>query len=93
MKRKDKTYLRAGQKVTKHRRVRFLSLDYYRTICTGFKTDIVGIKDYYCDDDVINVHYESGLCKAYAVNEGEHQLKEVIKIINAYIGGTGNGAQ
>lgn len=74
-------------------RVRFLSLDYYRNIVTGKPTNILGITSYSADDNKILVNYSSGLTKVYFVNEGENQLKRVIKIINAYIGGTGDGAQ
>ena len=75
------------------RRVRFLSLDYYRNIVTGKQTNILGIDSYSADDNKILVNYSSGLTKVYFVNEGENQLKRVIKIINAYIGGTGDGSQ
>lgn len=80
-------------KVNHKRRVRFCSLDYYRQLVTGKSTDIAGIKNYVCTDAVIRVQFESGMMNTYFVNEGEEQLKQVIKIINAYIGGTGNGAQ
>ena len=75
------------------RRVRFCQLDHYRKIVTGVSTKIVGIEDYVSNDDFIKVMYVTGLIKTYYINEGEKQLKEVIKIINAYLGGTGDGAQ
>lgn len=75
------------------RRVRFLSLDYYRNIVTGKQTNILGINSYVADDNRLMVNYSSGLSKVYFVHEGEKQLKQVIKVINAYIGGTGDGAQ
>lgn len=74
-------------------RVRFCQLDYYRQIVTGETTKIQGIDTYVATDNVVKVLYANGLYKVYKVNEGEKQLKEVIKIINAYLGGTGNGAQ
>ena len=80
-------------KVHHKKRVRFLCLDYYRQLVTGKSTDIEGIKSYVCTDAAIRVIYDSGLMATYIVNEGEYQLKQVIKVINAYIGGTGNGAQ
>lgn len=80
-------------KVQHKKRVRFLSLDYYRTLVTGKITDIQGIKAYTCDENVIKVMYDNGHMATYYVNEGEYQLKQVIKIINAYIGGTGDGTQ
>lgn len=75
------------------KRVRFLSLDYYRTIVTGKTTVIEGIDCYFCDDNSIKVHYTNGFVTTYFVNEGEKQLKQVVKIINAYLGGFGDGTQ
>lgn len=84
---------RTKGKVRHNKRVRFCCLDYYRQLVTGKSTDIEGIKTYVCTDAVIRVQYDSGMINTYFVNEGENQLKQVIKIINAYIGGTGNGSQ
>ena len=74
-------------------RVRFCQLDYYRQIVTGETTKIQGIDTYIATDNAVKVLYANGLYKVYKVNEGEKQLKQVIKIINAYLGGTGDGAQ
>ena len=74
-------------------RSRFLRFDYYRYIVTGMQSKIAGIYEYSCTDNAIHIHFENGFVKSYKVNEGEEQLKQVIKIINAYIGGTGDGAQ
>lgn len=79
--------------ISNKQRVRFCSLDYYRTIVTGKESDILGIKYYRCDDDTIVVQYENGFKYTYFVNEGEHQLKEVVKIINKYLGGECDGTQ
>jgi hypothetical protein len=66
-------------------------------LVTGKSSDIEGIKSYVCTDNAIHVIYESGLIMTYNVNDGryndEYQLKQVIKVINAYIGGTGDGTQ
>jgi hypothetical protein len=75
------------------KRVRFISLDYYRYIVTGKPTDIQGIKSYHCDDNIIDVEYENGFKYRYYINSGEHQLKSVIKIINKYLGGDSDGTQ
>lgn len=80
-------------KVRHHKRVRFLCLDYYRQLVTGKSTEIEGITSYVCTDAAIRVIYDNGKMETYIVNEGEYRLKQVIKIINAYIGGTGDGAQ
>ena len=80
-------------KVNHKKRVRFLCLDYYRQLVTGKSTNIEGIKTYVCTDNTVHVEFESGLIKTYVVNEGEYQLKQVIKVINAYLGGTGAGTQ
>ena len=74
------------------KRVRFLSLDYYRTLVTGKCTPIEGIHSYWADDEIINVHFENGYCKTYIVNEGEYQLKQAVKMINTYLGGKTYGA-
>lgn len=68
-------------------RVRFLSLDFYRTLVTGICTKIIGIKSYYCNENMIRVYYDDGFQQTYFVNEGETQLKQVIKQINAHLGG------
>lgn len=80
-------------KVNHKNRVRFLQLDYYRQLVTGRSTKIEGIRTYTSSNDCVAVDYENGRLATYRVNEGEKQLKEVIKIINAYIGGTGDGTQ
>lgn len=80
-------------KVRHNKRVRFWQLDYYRNLATGSQTEIEGIKWYVCMANYINIEYDSGLIKTYDVHEGEKQLKHVIKVINHYIGGTGDGAQ
>lgn len=80
-------------KVQHNGRVRFLQLDYYRYLATCKTTKIQGIYYYLCMPTYINIQYDSGLTKTYDVHEGEHQLKHVIKVINAYIGGNGDGAQ
>ena len=74
-------------------RVRFCQLDYYRQIVTGETTKIQGIDTYVATDNVVKVLYTNGLYRVYNVNEGKKQLKDVIKIINAYLGGVGDGAQ
>lgn len=94
---KTKTRKTKG-KVQHKKRVRFLRLDYYRQLVTGKSTDIEGIKNYVCTDNTIHVIYESGLVMTYNINDvgyydSEYQLKRVIKVINAYIGGTGDGTQ
>lgn len=80
-------------KVNHKCRVRINRLDYYRQLVTGKSTKIEGIKSYICTDNHISVLYENGWSNTYFLNNGETQLKQVIKIINAYIGGTGNGVQ
>lgn len=80
-------------KVQHNKRVRFCSLDYYRTLVTSEQTNIEGIAWYSCTDSSITVVYVSELRVIYDVSNGEKQLKQVIKVINAYIGGRGNGAQ
>lgn len=80
-------------KVNHKKRVRFLCLDYYRTLVTGKTTKIEGITSYVCDENIIDILFDNGMIKVYKVNEGEKQLKQVIKIINAYLGGTGDGTQ
>lgn len=84
-----------GKKGTgiKKARVRFCSLDYYRYLCTGLQSKIQGIAMYFADENLLTVFYDSGLKMVYKVNAGERQLKQVIKIVNAYIGGTGDGTQ
>lgn len=89
---KTKTRKTKG-KVQHRRRVRFLCLDYYRTLVTGETTMIEGITTYRCDTNTIDVWFDNGMLRVYKVNEGEKQLKQVIKIINAYLGGTGDGTQ
>lgn len=74
-------------KVQHNKRVRFCSLDYYRTICTNSESDIQGIKRYACDDNFINVEYDTGIIIKYPVFEGKKQLKQVVKEINKYLGG------
>lgn len=75
------------------KRVRFLCLDYYRTLVTGDFTQIQGITQYFCNENEIQVLFDNGFIKVYPVNEGERQLKDVIKAINAYLGGATDGAQ
>lgn len=84
---------RTKGKVNHKKRVRFLCLDYYRQLVTGKSTDIEGIRAYVCTDNTIHVLFDNGLTQTYIVNEGEHQLKQVIKVINAYLGGNGDGTQ
>ena len=90
-----KTRIRKATKgIVRHKkRVRFLCLDYYRTIVTGNQTNIEGITQYFCTDNEIQVLFDNGFISVYPVNEGERQLKEVIKAINMYLGGAGDGAQ
>ena len=80
-------------KVQHNKRVRFCSLDYYKYLCITTKSNIEGIDNYYCTPSTIWIDYSSGKIVNYDVSRGEKQLKQVIKIINAYIGGTGDGAQ
>ena len=90
---KTKTRKKRTKGIVNHKkRVRFLCLDYYRAIVTGKPTDIEGITQYFCDDNTIQVLFDNGFIKVYPVNEGEKQLKEVIKAINAYLGGATCGA-
>ena len=84
---------RTKGKVNHKKRVRFCCLDYYRTIVTGEVTNIDGITQYFCNDNEIHVLFDNGFIRVYPVNEGERQLKEVIKAINAYLGGNSDGAQ
>ena len=89
-----KTKNKRTKGIVRHKkRVRFLCLDYYRTIVTGNQTNIEGITQYFCNDNEIQVLFDNGFIKVYPVNEGERQLKEVIKAINMYLGGAGDGAQ
>lgn len=74
-------------------RVRFCRLDYYRYLCTGEPSKIQGIDNYIADENVISVIYKNDEIRRYKVNDGERQLKDVIKIINNYIGGRGDGTQ
>lgn len=80
-------------KVQNNGRVRFCSLDYYKTLATDIQSKIDKIKTYYVDENQISVNYENGFSATYDVSMGDKQLKQVIKIINAYLGGTGNGTQ
>lgn len=85
-------------KVNHKKRVRFLRLDYYRQLVTGHSTEIEGIELYVCTDNTIYVLYDSGKSVTYDItaekyHDSEYQLKQVIKVINAYIGGTGDGTQ
>lgn len=80
-------------KVQHNGRVRFCSLDYYKTLVTGIPSKIDKIKTYYVDENQISVNFENGFSTTYDVSMGDNQLKQVIKIINAYLGGIGNGAQ
>ena len=75
------------------KRVRFCSLDYYKHLVTGKVTDIEGIKFYLCNDNTIHSWYDNGHEAIFVVNEGESQLKQAIKQINAYLGGTIDGTQ
>ena len=78
---------------TSKARVRFCRLDYYRYLCTGEPSRILGIDRYFADENKMTVFYSSGETRIYKLNEGEKQLKDVIKIINNYIGGRGDGTQ
>lgn len=80
-------------KVQHNGRVRFCSLDYYKTFVTGTPSEIDKIKTYYVDENQISVNFENGFSTTYDVSMGDKQLKQIIKIINAYLGGTGNGTQ
>lgn len=79
--------------VRHNKRVRFCSLDYYKYCCTDEQSSIEGIHNYKCDAYTVTIHYENGYVKVYDVSDGDTQLKQVIKIINAYLGGSGDGAQ
>jgi hypothetical protein len=81
------------RKLVTKKRVRFCQLDYYRYLHNQAVTDIQGITNYYCTANTIVIFYDNCCKKEYFVNKGEKQLKEVIKIINAYIGGSGDGTQ
>ena len=81
------------RKLVTKKRVRFCQLDYYRFLHNHSVTDIQGITSYYCTANIIVIYYDNCCKKEYFVNKGEKQLKEVIKIINAYIGGSGDGTQ
>ena len=73
-------------KISKQR-VRFCQLDHYRKIVTGESSDIFGIEQYVSTDDYVEILYCNGKLVRYPINEGNEQLKQVIKTINIYLGG------
>lgn len=73
--------------VQHNKRVRFCTLDYYRTLVTGISSEIEGIKQYYCDSNKICIYFDNGYHNEYDITFGEIQLKQVVKEINAYLGG------
>ena len=68
-------------------RVRFCQLDHYRKIVTGESSNIFGIEWYVSTDNYVEILYSNGKLVRYLINEGNEQLKQVIKTINIYLGG------
>lgn len=72
---------------TANERVRFITLDVYRYLVTGKKSNIRCMKDYETDGNYLLIYYENGFTEKYEINVDEEQLKRVIKLINKRLGG------